>query len=58
MWASASQINVIVHNGVVELWGGVDAQDEKDALRVAAELTPGVGAVADHIAINRIHSVM
>jgi osmotically-inducible protein OsmY len=30
--ASASQINVIVHDGVVELWGAVDTQDEKDAL--------------------------
>jgi CBS domain-containing protein len=58
LWASASQINVIVHNGVVELWGGVDAQDEKDALRVAAELTPGVRTVADYIGINKIHSGM
>jgi CBS domain-containing protein len=58
LWASASQINVIVHNGVVELWGGVDAKDEKDALRVAAELTPGVRTVADYIGINKIHSGM
>jgi CBS domain-containing protein len=54
VWASASQINVIVHGGVVELWGAVEFRDEKDALRVAAELTPGVGTVVDHIAINRI----
>lgn len=53
LWASASQINVIVHDGVVELWGGVDAPDEKAALRVAAELTPGVRTVSDHIAINK-----
>ena len=58
LWASASQINVIVHDGVVELWGAVDTQDEKDALRVAAELTPGVRTVEDHIGINRIHSAM
>ena len=58
LWASASQINVIVHDSVVELWGGVDSQDEKDALRVAAELTPGVRTVADYIAINKIHSAM
>jgi CBS domain-containing protein len=54
LWASASHINVIVHNGVVELWGGVDLLDEKDALRVAAELTPGVRTVADYIGINKI----
>lgn len=57
-WVSASQINVIVHDGVVELWGAVDLPDEKDALRVAVELTPGVRTVADHIAINTIHSAM
>jgi len=56
--ANASQVNVIVRNGAVELWGCVDTRDEKDALRVAAELTPGVHAVADHIGINRIHSAM
>lgn len=55
LWASASQINVIVHDGVVELWGGVDAQNEKDALRVAAELIPGVHSVEDHIALNKFH---
>jgi CBS domain-containing protein len=49
---STSQINVIVHNAVVELWGCVDEQNEKDALRVAAELTPGVSMVADHIGIG------
>jgi len=54
VWASASQVNVIVRNGVVELWGAVELQDEKDALRVAAELTPGVRTVADHITISRI----
>lgn len=52
--ASASQVNVIVHDGVVELWGAVELQDEKDALRVAAELTPGVRAVEDHIAIAKM----
>jgi CBS domain-containing protein len=56
--ASASQINVIVRDSAVELWGCVDTRDEKDALRVAAELTPGVRTVADHIGINRIHSAM
>jgi CBS domain-containing protein len=54
LWESASQINVIVHNGVVELWGGVDTDDEKEALRVAAELTPGVRTVANHLGINKI----
>ena len=52
---SVSQVNVIVHDGVVELWGQVNAPSEKDALRVAAESTPGVRSVADHIAVSKIH---
>jgi CBS domain-containing protein len=55
---SALQINVIVHDGEVELWGAVDTQDEKDALRVAAELTPGVRNVADYIGINRVRAAV
>ncbi len=53
--ASASQINVIVRDGVVELWGQVDTANEKDALRVTAESTPGVRSVADHIAVSKLH---
>ncbi len=53
--ASASHINVIVHNGTVELWGGVDSSEEKRALRVAAELVPGVLAVIDHVAVENWH---
>ena len=55
LWASASHINVIVHNGTVELWGGVDTTDEKKALRVATELIPGVQTVVDHIAVEKWH---
>jgi CBS domain-containing protein len=49
--ANVSQINVIVHDGVVELWGDAGSRDEKDAIRVAAELFPGVRKIEDHIAI-------
>lgn len=51
---SVSQVNVIVHNGVVELWGLVESADEKSAIRVAAESIPGVRAVADHVVVSRI----
>ncbi len=50
--ASVSQINVIVHDGVVELWGEAESSEEKDAIRLAAEVTPGVRKVEDHIAVN------
>ena len=51
---AASQVNVIVHNGVAELWGRAESPDEKTAARVAAESTPGVGSVVDHIVVGRI----
>lgn len=51
--ASVSQINVIVRDGVVELWGEAESPEEKDAIRLAAEVTPGVRKVEDHIAINQ-----
>ena len=41
-----SLINVIVHDGTAELWGMVDSELEKRAVRVAAETTPGVRALA------------
>ena len=49
--ASVSQVNVVVRDGVVELWGDAGSRDEKDAIRVAAELVPGVRKIEDHIAI-------
>jgi osmotically-inducible protein OsmY len=45
-------INVIVQDGTVELWGIVDSALEKKAVRVAAEVTPGVGAVNDDLIIR------
>ena len=51
-WAFPSLINVIVQDGTVELWGIVDSQIEKKAVRVAAEVTPGVRAVNDNLIIR------
>jgi osmotically-inducible protein OsmY len=42
-------INVIVSAGVVDLWGGVETESERQTIRVAAEDTPGVSTVRDHI---------
>ena len=49
-WALASMINVVVHNGVVELWGTIVDDRQREALIVAAENTPGVKDVKDHLA--------
>jgi CBS domain-containing protein len=43
-------IDVLVRNGVVEMWGTVIEPAQRDAARVAAETVPGVKAVKSHIA--------
>jgi CBS domain-containing protein len=45
-------VNVIVQQGVVDLWGFVDTPDERKAIRIAAEATPGVVAVNDNLRVQ------
>lgn len=51
-WGKPWGINVTVRNGVVDLWGGVLSQEQKDAFRVAAEGTPGVREVKDNLIVQ------
>jgi CBS domain-containing protein len=46
-------VNIIVHDGIVELWGIVESYVEKDAIRVAVEETPGVRTISDNITVQR-----
>lgn len=46
-WAFPGR-NIVVRDGVVHLWGTVWSSDQLDAMRVAAERTPGVKQVEDH----------
>ncbi len=55
-WSRPSLINVIVQDGTVELWGIVDSTVERRAVRVAAEVTPGVRAVNDNLIIRPAES--
>jgi CBS domain-containing protein len=48
----ANNINVIVQNGTVELWGFVGSETEKDAIRVAVEVTAGVRKVSNNLAVE------
>ena len=48
-WAPAAMTNVVVRDGVVELWGVVVDDRQRDAMKVAAENIPGVKAVKDHL---------
>jgi CBS domain-containing protein len=53
-WTAALEmVDVIVDRGIVNLWGVVRNEEEKNAVRVTAEETPGVQAVNDHL---RVHS--
>jgi predicted transcriptional regulator len=49
-WAPLGAIDIIVRNGVVDLWGTITDERERQALIVAAENIPGVKAVKDHLA--------
>ena len=48
-WAPAAMTNIVVRDGIVELWGTVFDERQREALKVAAENIPGVKAVKDHI---------
>lgn len=49
LWAPVSMTNVVVCDGVVELWGVIIDERQRQALKVAAENIPGVKAVKDHM---------
>jgi len=48
-WAPISMTNVVVRDGIVELWGAIIDERQRAALKVAAENVPGVKAVKDHL---------
>ncbi len=48
-WAPIAMLNVVVHEGIVELWGVIVDERQREALTVAAENTAGVKAVKDHL---------
>ena len=49
-WAPAATVNVVVKDGMVELWGVIIDERQRQALKIAAENIPGVKAVHDHLA--------
>jgi len=49
---SAGQvIGIVVSGGVAHLWGAAYSEDDKAAIHVAAESTPGVKAVEDNVSV-------
>ena len=51
-WSHTWQLNVIVNGGIVDLWGITYSDDERKAIRVAAENIPGVRAVNDRLRVR------
>jgi CBS domain-containing protein len=50
-WLRSGYVSVSVRDGVVELWGAVDTEDQRRALRVLVEGVPGVARVEDRVAV-------
>lgn len=48
-WAPLGMSDVVVKDGVVELWGAIFDERQRGALKVAAENIPGVKGVKDHL---------
>jgi predicted transcriptional regulator len=46
-------LNVVVSGGTAYLWGVAQSKAERDAVRVAAETTPGVKRVENHLFVPR-----
>jgi osmotically-inducible protein OsmY len=48
-WAPLATLNVTVSGGIVDLWGTISDEQERRAIAVIAENTPGVKKVNDHL---------
>jgi CBS domain-containing protein len=53
-WTHMYNLSVTVTDGIVDLWGYVQSEDERKAIRVATEAIPGVTLVNDHLADSPI----
>ncbi|MGH8221416.1 MAG: CBS domain-containing protein [Woeseiaceae bacterium] len=47
-WWRSPYSNVTVTGGIVHFWGATETDEDRDAVRVAAENVPGVRSVEDH----------
>lgn len=48
-WTTGTFVDVIVRNGIVDLWGTITDGAQRKALNVLVESTPGVKRVEDHL---------
>jgi CBS domain-containing protein len=50
-WSRRPENSIVVTHGIVHLWGLAATDEEKRALELAAERTPGAKAVRNHIVV-------
>ena len=50
-WLKSAYINLAVKDGVVELWGAVDSDEQRRALRVLVEGVSGVQKVENNVGL-------
>jgi CBS domain-containing protein len=48
-WAPAALVDPVVKDGVVELWGTITEEAQREALKVCAQNVPGVKSVVSHL---------
>lgn len=51
-WADTTFLSIMVDHGIVHLWGLVRSEDERWALRVAAQTVSGVHKVRDYLRLS------
>ena len=51
-WINDNYISLTVNDGVVELWGFVETDDQRSALRILVEETEGVNRVEDKLTVG------
>jgi CBS-domain-containing membrane protein len=50
-WVHSALVNIVVNDGVVELWGAVASDDQRRALHLLVEGVNGVRRVEDHVGL-------
>lgn len=50
-WLKSAYINLTVQDGIVELWGAVDSNEQRRALRILVEGVRGVQRVEDRVGL-------
>jgi CBS domain-containing protein len=48
-WSVGIDVDVVVRNGIADIWGSIAELAQRDALKVLVEKTPGVKHVEDHL---------